>query len=295
MLLYHFGYGPYGPARRGKRLRPQMVMQIALTEGGQIDDALDAAAAIEIMHNYSLVHDDIEDRDELRHGRETLWTKYGIAQAINAGDAMCALSSVTLLRAAASHPGDRVVHMVQVLHDAHRVMCDGQSLDLQYESEPYVDLEAYDRMISYKTAALFQAACFLGALSAGCDDATIEEYGKLGAAYGMVFQIRDDVLGAWASADATGKIMGNDIARRKWTFPVVWAISQEPSPARDAIAEAYARGRTLDEREVERVIAALDDLKARDAALAAIARYQATIERYHGAALRDLLLSTITG
>src|SRR5581483_5846742 len=147
MLAYHFGYGPFGPARKGKRLRPNLVIDTAEAEGSSIEGALDAAAAIEILHNYSLVHDDIEDQDELRHGRQTLWVKYGIAQAVNAGDAMCALSFLTLARAQHIHPPDRVLRMIEALHGAHLTMCDGQALDLQFEAALHVEMSEYERMI----------------------------------------------------------------------------------------------------------------------------------------------------
>ncbi len=170
MLLRHFGYAPYGPARRGKRLRPQMVMRVGTGEGAPLEYAIDAAVAVEIFHNYSLVHDDIEDRDELRHGRPTLWSAYGIAGAINAGDAMCALSFLSLESAATHLEAGRVLQMIALLHEAHAVMCEGQSLDLHFESQRTVDLPGYYRMIECKTAQLFDASCRLGAYAAGCDD-----------------------------------------------------------------------------------------------------------------------------
>ncbi len=293
MLLYHFGYGQYGPARRGKRLRPQIVMRTAFALGAGIEKALDAAAAVEILHNYSLVHDDIEDHDELRHGRRTLWSIYGVAQAINAGDALCATSFLTLLQCAEHLPHERVTEMTRVLHDAHRTMCNGQSLDLQFESDTHVALDDYFAMIAGKTAALFEASCGLGAHCAEAGAAAIRRYQALGHAYGTAFQIRDDVNGIWASSDATGKVVANDIARRKWTYPVVWALAQEPSPARNAVASAYARGRELDAGEVSTVVAALADLGAREAARRALAEPMAIIERHADAALRDYLLETL--
>jgi geranylgeranyl diphosphate synthase type I len=293
MLLYHFGYGEYGPARRGKRLRPHLVLRTAASLGASPDDALDAACAVEILHNYSLVHDDIEDRDELRHGKRTLWSRDGIAQAINAGDALCALSVLTLIRSAARLPHERVLAMVGMLHDAHRVMCDGQSLDLEFESATQVALDDYYRMIACKTAALFEASCGLGAHCATSDERTIDDYGRLGHAYGMAFQIRDDILGIWASADTTGKIAGNDIARRKWTYPVVWALDQPDSAARKTIAAAYALGRELEPREVETVVAALDDLGAREAARRAAAEPMAVVENHADYAMREYLLGTL--
>jgi geranylgeranyl diphosphate synthase, type I len=293
MLLRHFGYGGYGPARRGKRLRPQTVMRVATCEGAPLEHALDAAVAVEIFHNYSLVHDDIEDRDELRHGRPTLWSEYGTAAAINAGDAMCALSFLSLEHAAAYLDATLVLRMLALLHEAHAVMCEGQSLDLHFESERTVDLPGYYRMIECKTAQLFNASCRLGAYAAGCDARKIEGYGAVGRAYGMAFQIRDDVAGIWSTLDETGKTAGSDIARRKWTFPVVWAISQPASQPRSVVAEAYARGRALDDAAVRRVIAALDELGAREVATQKAAEHVGVIERHPNRALREFLASTL--
>jgi geranylgeranyl diphosphate synthase, type I len=293
MLLRHFGYAPYGPARRGKRLRPQMVMRVATGEGAPLEYALDAAVAVEIFHNYSLVHDDIEDRDELRHGRPTLWSAYGIARAINAGDAMCALSFLSLENASTQLDATRVLQMIALLHEAHAVMCEGQSLDLHFESEGSVDLPGYYRMIECKTAQLFDASCRLGAYAAGCDEATIAGYGAVGRAYGMAFQIRDDVAGIWSTVDETGKVATSDIARRKWTFPVVWAIGRPPSAARSAVAEAYSFGHPLDAASVERIVAALDELGARNAAQRAAAEHLAVVESHPNRELRDYLLSTL--
>ena len=140
-------------------------------EGAPLEHALDAAVAVEIFHNYSLVHDDIEDRDELRHGRPTLWSAYGISRAIDAGDAMCALSFLSLEHASAHLDARRVLRMLALLHEAHAVMCEGQSLDLSFEAQPAVNLADYYRMIECKTAQLFDASCRLGAYAAGCDDA----------------------------------------------------------------------------------------------------------------------------
>ncbi len=118
-----------------------MVMRVAVSEGAPLERALDAAVAVEIFHNYSLVHDDIEDRDELRHGRPTLWSAYGVAHAINAGDAMCALSFLSLEHASASsRRRSACSQMLVLLHDAHAIMCEGQSLDLLFRIGAVVDL-----------------------------------------------------------------------------------------------------------------------------------------------------------
>jgi geranylgeranyl diphosphate synthase type I len=254
LLSYHFGYGKYGPVRRGKRLRPNIVLRVAQDEGLDPERALDAAAAVEILHNYSLVHDDIEDRDELRHGRPTLWARFGLPAALKAGDAMCAVSFLTLARAMPAHPAKGVLEMIEALHAAHLRMCHGQSLDLQFESEGRVDLADYQTMIDGKTAALFGAACELGALSAGAD--------------------------ARKAQDVTGKTAGNDIARRKWTFPVVWSLAGPRSQARDVISGAYAAGGPIGPEQVAAVVAALEALGAREAADRAIAESLNVVERH---------------
>ena len=206
---------------------------------------------------------------------------------------LCALSFLVLMNATHRHQGERVLRMVRALHEAHATMCDGQSLDLAFERATHVDLHEYHRMIGAKTAALFGVSSELGALCAPCDDESVVRYRELGRAYGLAFQIRDDVMGIWASADATGKVTGNDIARRKWTFPVVWALGQPRSTARDRIAAAYARGIALDADTVTAVIDALEELGAREAANAAIAEHLAVVERHPSRSVRDFLLSSL--
>ena len=239
------------------------------------------------------MHDDIEDNDELRRGRRTVWAVYGIPQALNAGDALCAISFLALTNSVSRHPEERVLRMVRALNEAHATMCDGQSMDLGYERAPEVDLAAYNRMIGAKTAALFGASSQLGALCAPCDSDAVMRYRELGRAFGMAFQIRDDVLGIWGTLDATGKVSGNDIARRKWTFPVVWSLAQPDSAARDRIAAAYARGERLDSGTVASVIDALDQLGAREAANQAAAEHLSLVERHPVAAVRDFLLNSL--
>jgi geranylgeranyl diphosphate synthase type I len=265
-VRWHFGIGCENAGRRGKRLRPRLLFAVARDEGAAYEDALDAALAVELLHNYSLVHDDIEDGDELRHGRQTVWARFGSAHGINAGDAMCAVSYLTLLRNSNAAPAERVAAMTRALHVANLAMCAGQSYDIGFESAAFVTMDAYLAMIEGKTAVLFGAACLLGALSAGADGARAEAYGELGRAYGRAFQIRDDVLGTWGSREETGKARGTDIAHRKWSFPIVWSLAGPPSAARTAIATRYAQSGPLGAADVAVIVAALDALDARAAA-----------------------------
>ena len=266
-IRYHFGFGdePGSGSRRGKRLRSRLVLEVAGEEGVPADEVLDAACAVEIIHEFSLIHDDIEDGDRLRRGRETLWSRFGLAHGVNAGDALCSVAYLTLLDAY-DGPPERKLAMNRTLLAAHLAMCNGQGRDIAFETEPRVTMEDYRAMIGGKTAALFSAACELGALAAGADPVRSAAYGRLGRAYGIAFQIEDDVLGTWGDSATTGKPCGADLAKRKWTFPVVWALAGPPSRERDTIGAAYAPGTPLTPRAVVGTIDALDRLGAREAA-----------------------------
>jgi len=292
MLTYHLGVFESDAVRRGKRLRPRLLFAVVQEQGGNVDDALDAAVAIEVLHNYSLVHDDIEDGDRYRHGRQTLWAKYGTPQAINAGDALCALSYLSLLKTAQYHSPARVISMMNALHRANFAMCEGQSLDIAFETEGAIDTGRYLRMISGKTAALFGAAAELGAQCSQAAQADVEGYGSLGRTFGIAFQIFDDILGIWGDEEQTGKTAGADIARRKKTFPVVWAM-QTRSPQAQPIVDAYRRDGEIDRAGINAVIAALDALGAREAAeREAYDRLSAAREASPGP-VRDFLLNSL--
>ena len=294
MLAYHFGYtGADESARRGKRLRPRLLMTVAHEGGASLDDALDAALAIELLHNYSLIHDDIEDGDRFRHGRATLWAKYGLPQAINAGDALCALSFLALVQGARRFPAERMTKMVERLHLAHLAMCHGQSLDIAFESEAAVPAARYLEMIGGKTAALFAVSCELAAMCAGLGESEVHRYRALGSAFGMAFQMYDDTLGIWADERATGKAAGADIARRKKTFPIVWALEGPASSGRSVIVHAYAGQGEMAPETIAAVIAALDSLGAREAARRTAAKHLAVVERAPSGQVRDFLLQLI--
>ncbi len=268
-VRWHFGFHGDGVARRGKRLRPRLLLHVATHEGATFDEAIDAALAVECVHNSSLLHDDIEDGDDVRHGRTAVWARYGLPHGINAGDAAGALAYLALLRNRGGLSLDRVTAMQRALHGAHFAMSVGQSYDIAFESAPHVTMAAYIAMIEGKTAALFGAACELGALCAGCDEGRAAAYREFGCAYGRAFQIRDDALGAPRLSGGAERVRATDLARRKWCYPIVWALNGPPSPARDAIAVRYAFGRRLDRNDVRLIAQALETLGAADAALAA--------------------------
>jgi len=265
LIREHFGLDDPG-AKRGKRLRPQILLTVAECEGGDGTVALGAAAALELLHNFSLIHDDIEDGDDMRHGRPTLWARHGVRPALVAGDAMSALAYLTLVDGSRGLPAVTVAAMMRCLQEAHFRMCEGQAFDIGFETATFVTFEEYVRMIEGKTAALLAVACELGAWAAGATEARAAAYSSVGRAYGLAFQVRDDVLGTWGRTEETGKPSGADIRRRKWSFPVAWALAQPPSANRAIVADAYARIGGLDDAHATRVIAALERLGARDAA-----------------------------
>jgi geranylgeranyl diphosphate synthase type I len=265
LIREHFGLND-PTAKRGKRLRPQILLTVAECEGADGTLALGAAAALELLHNFSLIHDDIEDGDEMRHGRPTLWTRHGVRAAIVAGDAMSALAYLTLVDGSRALPSPTVAAMMRCLQLAHFRMCEGQAFDIGFETATFVTFDEYVRMIEGKTAALLAVACELGAWAAGASDERAAAYSSVGRAYGLAFQVRDDVLGTWGRTEETGKPSGADIRRRKWSFPVAWALAQPPSADRSIVADAYAKIGMLGDEHAARVIAALERLGARDAA-----------------------------
>jgi geranylgeranyl diphosphate synthase type I len=284
LIREHFGLDD-PTAKRGKRLRPRILLTVAECEGADGSVALGAAASLELLHNFSLIHDDIEDGDEMRHGRQTLWAKHGVRAALIAGDAMSSLAYLTLVDGSRAIAPVTVAAMLRCLQEAHFRMCEGQAFDIGFETATFVTFNEYVRMIEGKTAALLAVACELGAWTAGASDDRAAAYSSVGRAYGLAFQVRDDVLGTWGRTEETGKPSGADIRRRKWSFPVAWALNQSPSADRSIVADAYATIGMLSEEHAIRVIAALERLGARDAADHACSTYieeANTISAKHG-------------
>ncbi|MCL5997010.1 MAG: polyprenyl synthetase family protein [Chloroflexi bacterium] len=231
MLHYHLGFantdGSLAQVYSGKRIRPMLTLLACQACGGSADDALPAAAAIELLHNFSLIHDDIEDRDELRRGRPTLWKLWGEAQAINAGDAMFALAHRALERMVELGSGaGRVVRALLTFDNAAVALTVGQHLDLSFETRTDVTVAEYMAMIRGKTGALTQAACEIGAILAGAQPGPVAALAGFGAWLGIAFQLQDDVLGIWGNPKLTGK-QDSDLNHHKKTLPVLYAAERD--------------------------------------------------------------------
>ncbi|MCX7750770.1 MAG: polyprenyl synthetase family protein [Candidatus Bipolaricaulota bacterium] len=219
--------GRPGPGPGGKLLRPSLVLFSCQALGGEAERALPLAVALELVHTFSLVHDDIQDGDELRRGRPTAWKAFGVGQAVNAGDALLVLALQAALRAELPLPAK--LQAQEALLSATLRMVEGQALDLSAEGKP-LDVPGYLDMARRKTGALLGAAFALGALAAGRPD--LQRISQaLGEELGLAFQIRDDLLGIWGDPQRTGKPVGGDLLRKKRSFPVSFALERDPALA----------------------------------------------------------------
>jgi len=280
MVRYHLGLdGSAGP--RGKRMRPLLGLLAYASIAGDHRPALPGAAAVELGHNFSLVHDDIEDGDVERRHRPTLWAVYGVPQAINTGDLIFSLSRVALHRLTdLGFPDHKVLRLMRLYDETCVMLCEGQYIDIatSASAEP-MTVDLYFDMIGRKTAALIAGSIEAGALLASDDDAVIAGYRRFGWALGLAFQLNDDLLGIWGQEQATGKVP-TDVARHKKTLPVLYAFEHATPEDRARLAELSALEAPTED-EVGEVVAILERSGARD-----YTREQA--HRYRDEALAEL-------
>jgi geranylgeranyl diphosphate synthase type I len=279
MMLYHLGLDAERGAS-GKRLRPVLCTLVYEALTGDARAALPAAAAIELLHNFTLIHDDIEDQDPARHHRPTVWSVWGIPQAINAGDGMFAASRLALRRLR-SFPADRVLEFAAIVDEACVRVCEGQFLDISFETRTDVTTQRYRAMAAKKTGALFAAAAQGAAVLATDERSTREALARFGSAFGQAFQAYDDLLGIWASTERTGKVEMNDLTKRKKTLPVVLAFERAPAKTRERLAALFAPPAPLPAENVERIREILDELGVRSL-------IESEIASHRGRALHEL-------
>jgi geranylgeranyl diphosphate synthase type I len=205
MIAYHLGWGEPSASGSGKRLRPLLCLASCAASGGTWQAALPAASAVELIHNFSLIHDDIEDRSETRRGRPTVWIRWGVAQALNTGDALLVLARLASLRLRGRGAADPVlVWVVDRLDRTCLELTVGQHLDLSFESARSISEEDYLAMIAGKTAALLEAAAEVGGRLAGAEGRRLAALAAFGRHLGLAFQLQDDVLGITRSAAFAG-------------------------------------------------------------------------------------------
>ncbi len=228
MLAYHLGWEGKGagPKASGKRLRPTLVLLSCTAAGGDWHKALAAASAVELLHNFSLIHDDIQDNSHQRRGRPTLWAKWGIPQAINAGDAMFALAHMALEELEKTGSAKIYSEAAHLLPRTSLQLTQGQHLDLAYETINGLNVEAYWPMIWGKTGALIATCARLGALVTGANGAKLKAFMVFGEKLGLAFQVHDDLLGIWGNADQLGKSVHSDLLSGKKSLPVLYALQK---------------------------------------------------------------------
>jgi geranylgeranyl diphosphate synthase, type I len=254
MVQYHLGLRKSGD-RPGKRLRANLALLTCEAFGRRYADAIWAAVAVELVHNFSLVFDDIQDRDELRRGRDSVWKVWGVGQAINAGAALEALVTRSVVDLLPARHADRTRPALSLLSESMLALCRGQVLDLQFEQRVDVSVDEYMEMVGLKTAALFSCAAQLGGLAAGEGNASLEKAGAFGYHLGMAFQVIDDILGVWGSTGQTGKPLGSDLRNGKKTLPTLVALKRGAAGNRRVLRSLLTRARfTAAEMETARAI-----------------------------------------
>lgn len=273
MLHYHMGWmdAQFAPieGKAGKRIRPLLALLTCQAAGGNWQDALPAGAAIELLHNFSLIHDDIEDGSPTRRGRDTIWKIWGLEQGINIGDTLFALSHLALGRLIERGVSAQItVASLRRFSETCVALTKGQYLDMSFEQRDVVTVADYLEMITGKTAVLLALCCELGAKIAGQDDETQQHLAQFGLNCGLAFQVIDDILGIWGDEAHIGKSASTDIMTKKKTLPVLFGLENS-----DGLRDLYARTAVPDRDFVTEAIAQLDQADAHTYATEIAAQY----------------------
>lgn len=274
IMRHHMGWesekGHACQGKPGKFVRSILHLLSCRAVGGDIAQVLPAAAALELAHNVSLIHDDIQDGSHERRGRPAVWTLWGKPQAINIGDFMFAMASLALLKLKDNGvSSEEVVHSFHLLTEACKDLCEGQYLDIEFENRVDITVEDYLNMIRKKTAALMAVATSMGAYL-GKGGAKAHYFHQFGEALGMAYQIRDDMLGIWGMRESTGKSVREDLRQRKKTLPVVYALRDSKDKAK--LANLYSRMQ-VEGGDISIVVGILDQSGAREDAENLVQQY----------------------
>ncbi|WP_235999738.1 polyprenyl synthetase family protein [Qaidamihabitans albus] len=296
MATYHRGWTdsagrPTPDASSGKGLRPALALWSAQAAGASPETGIPAAVAVELIHDFSLVHDDIMDGDTIRRGRDTVWTVYGTGPAVLLGDALHAQATVTLV-AARSHSRQAVARLAETTAE----LCRGQAQDLALEHRDQASVQDYLAMVEGKTGALMRCATTLGAILVDAEPDLISDLDRIGHHLGVLFQVVDDMLGLFGDPSVTGKSIRSDLSRRKKTLPIL-AAAASTTTAGQELADLLHRS-TLDEHDLNRAARLVEEAggSARawdecvwhhDQAVAVLTRMR--LDADSDAVLRDLL------
>jgi geranylgeranyl diphosphate synthase type I len=260
---YHFGWwdtcGRPTNGSAGKAVRPALALLCAQAVGADPEAAVPAAVAVELVHNFSLLHDDVMDHDPVRRHRATAWAVFGVADAILAGDALLALAAECLAQA-----GPAVsVGGVQLLSRCVAELCHGQSLDISFERRDRIELDECLAMSAAKTGSLLGCACALGALAGGATAGQVTVLAEFGRRLGLALQLVDDLLGIWGDQRVTGKPVHSDLLSRKKSLVVTAALNSETGPGQE-LAELYQRPEPFEPGELPHIAGLIERAGARE-------------------------------
>jgi len=228
MLTYHMGWSGIGsgPFAAGKRIRPLLMLLTIAAIGENWELALPAAASIELIHNFSLVHDDIQDKSPLRRGRLAIWKKWGVAQAINVGDSLFIIAHLAMSDLHGKYSYESIFQATRVILEACLDLTCGQFMDIEYEKQDDLAIEDYWTMIAGKTAALLSASTFIGSILGSANGTAQMAYRDFGHYLGLAFQVQDDILGIWGVSSLTGKSNESDLFTGKMSLPVFYGLEK---------------------------------------------------------------------
>ncbi len=259
----------YSISQCGKRLRPISTLMACDMFGGDIEKALPQALAIELLHNFTLIHDDLMDQSPIRHGKETVYKKWDAKMAILAGDALFVLAYNYTLRAEVQ----KLPAILKIFNKTALQACEGQQLDLNFEQRKNVSLDDYLEMIRLKTAVLFGASLKLGALVAGASEENRQLIYDFGINVGMGFQLKDDLLDLYGDENIFGKRTGQDILENKKTFLFLKALATADPKTRDILMDYFHEKKLSSEEKIRTFKEIFDDLDIEKLANDAISEY----------------------
>ncbi len=245
----------YSMSGGGKRLRPVLLLITAEAFGGSLDEAMPAALAVEIFHNFTLLHDDIMDNADVRRGKPSVYAKWGGNVALLSGDAML-ITAYKSLAKVASEPLSKVM---SIFSDMALEVCEGQQYDMDFETMSKVSVEEYMQMIERKTSALLSGSAMIGATMAGASEEDIKKIYRFATELGLAFQLQDDVLDSFGDT-ALGKKIGGDILEGKKTFLMVQALNRASAEEREILTTTHLRKDISDDEKIELVKRLYDKL-----------------------------------
>ncbi|MFW6012917.1 MAG: polyprenyl synthetase family protein [Candidatus Bipolaricaulota bacterium] len=253
MVKYHLGLDgdDKNPTVNGKAVRPCLALFTTEACGGEPEDTLPAAVSLELIHNFSLVHDDIQDNAELRRGKKSLRAIWGDDQAINAGDGIRELACLALTRLGSNSRPEITLQALDILCACSYRMIEGQVTDMQFEKSTSISPPEYLEMVEKKTCALLECAFQLGGLYSRLGFS--EKLIQFGRHLGYLYQIRDDYLGIWGNSSKLGKSAENDLLKKKKSYPIVHAFSKAAGSHRKRLAEIYESPDRMKPDEIEEV------------------------------------------